>query len=222
MQRSLWQSQKKKSPAATLQPSAKLQSVKTPMGWTSPDSDANALLLASVLPSKPPSLLMHGVRALRRFGLAVWSVRTGDVLPWFGSLRPGVRWALVACVTITPVLGFYQSVASSAATRTTQALTPAPAPPASVETPQALAQVEPTSLPAAAELPREQAQPAEPPSSEAAAVEEAAGLEEQAPPNPEPAPQAHKHRKSSKKAKARATKHTTKASSRRQHSKPDA
>jgi hypothetical protein len=92
-----------------------------------------------------------------------------------------------------------------------------------VETPQASAQVGPASLTAPAEVAREQAQPAElSHSNAAAAVEEPGGLEDQAPPNPEPTPQAHKHRKSAKKTKARATKHATKASSRRQHLKPDA
>jgi type IV secretory pathway VirB10-like protein len=199
------------------------------MGWSSPNTDPDALLLASVVPAAPPSLLRHGLRALGRFGLAVWSVRTGDVLPWFTSLRTELRWALVACVTVVPVLGFYQSAASSAATRTTQALEPAPArPAAAVGAPRApaLALAEPTPLPAQPQLPAEQAAPAESPRSEeekAAPLEAASGLEEQAPPSAErSAPQAHKHRKSAKKAKPRATKHTTKTSSRRQHPKPAA
>jgi hypothetical protein len=194
------------------------------MGWSSPNTDPNALLLASVAPSAAPSLLSHGLRALGRFGLAIWSVRTGDVLPWFTSLRPEVRWALVACVTVAPVLGFYQSVASSAATRTTQALTPAPALPAAASAPEATTLAAPTSV-VQPQLHAEQAPRAEPPPSAEAqspVLEATTGLEEQAPPSAEPsAPPAHKHRKSAKKAKPRATKHTTKASSRR-HPKSDA
>jgi hypothetical protein len=240
MQRPLWQSQtEKKSPAAPLEPSARPRRVKTPMGWTSPDADPNALLLASVVPSSPPSLLSRGVRSLARFGLAVWSVRTGDVLPWLGSLRPGVRWSLVACASVIPVLGLYQGAASSAASRTTQALTPATltpavsasnaAPPvargvAATPVPQPTPVAEPATErvamadPAPPDSPSEGAEAAE-----AAQPEAAAPLDDQPSTGTDPSEShAHKHRKGAKKTKARATKHVTKSSSRRHRAKPDA